>query len=558
MLRVDSESLNAVLDDGFVGLLDIRGIDEPATMTVDVISSKDNQSCVALSHVWADGLGNPDANSLPRCQLSYVGNMVKKLGKACGKPNLLLWLDTMCCPVASLEHQRQCLVLMRHIYERADHVLILDAQLNRFASTELDFVEICARLMFSAWTKRLWTLQEGALAKKLWVQLKDGPVDLDVVQADLTHIFRTQFIRFEFTLNLVGSLKRLRELVSYGPGRETRDITEIAKAVENRSVTVASDEPLCLCTGRDLDQSTVVNVDGSERMEAFWMALALANHVIPKNIIFFTGPRLPSIGARWAPASLLGSNYFYSFDRPKSTDQVASINAEGLSANFPAFEYSAIHSLSSIEESQVTAALQEFRFVRFARLSEGKWIIMFPESRIKVLENERPIIILEMSFDDIKNTIYGHNSIQGVVCAADETGNSGANIRPLISIDIVRIDPGRASILEAVLHHGRDLDLTTWPLSDHRASGRQSRIPTGHCIENLPTDISTKLLGVALVAFEEDLTLLPKLTTLGKKQSGELFDYALDTFAEYMIYYLGGRFDEVTRVWPKDQIWCLR
>lgn len=101
---------------------------------------------------------------------------------------------------------------MRQIYEGADHVLILDAQLNNFNATNIDFLEICTRLLFSSWTRRLCALQEGALARKLWVQLADDPVDLDRIQTQVTHIYRTQFIHNQLTLVLAAGLQIIREL----------------------------------------------------------------------------------------------------------------------------------------------------------------------------------------------------------------------------------------------------------------------------------------------------------------------------------------------------------
>ena len=47
---------------------------------------------VAISHVCADGRGNPDHNALPACQLRF-------LYSACElNPNLPIWMDTLCIP----------------------------------------------------------------------------------------------------------------------------------------------------------------------------------------------------------------------------------------------------------------------------------------------------------------------------------------------------------------------------------------------------------------------------------------------------------------------------
>ena len=53
---------------------------------------------VALSHIWADGLGNPFKNSLPLCQLNRLQNAVKNLQNH-SEPNIRgcsFWVDTLC------------------------------------------------------------------------------------------------------------------------------------------------------------------------------------------------------------------------------------------------------------------------------------------------------------------------------------------------------------------------------------------------------------------------------------------------------------------------------
>lgn len=39
---------------------------------LDTTSSKRQVRYVAISHIWADGLGNPKENAMPRCQLMLL------------------------------------------------------------------------------------------------------------------------------------------------------------------------------------------------------------------------------------------------------------------------------------------------------------------------------------------------------------------------------------------------------------------------------------------------------------------------------------------------------
>ena len=84
-----------------------------------------SQNCqiyyVAISHVWIDGLGNPNANSLPVCQLaclrhlleevlgnfnrdlSHIDNIHRNPEKS---PRPLFWLYTLLRPAGPPEHKK--------------------------------------------------------------------------------------------------------------------------------------------------------------------------------------------------------------------------------------------------------------------------------------------------------------------------------------------------------------------------------------------------------------------------------------------------------------------
>ncbi len=64
---------------------------------------------------------------------------------------------------------------MRYVYERADKVLVLDSSLRTVDSLAAP-EELLLRIMVAPWTTRLWTYHEGALASKIYFQLKDCAV----------------------------------------------------------------------------------------------------------------------------------------------------------------------------------------------------------------------------------------------------------------------------------------------------------------------------------------------------------------------------------------------
>ena len=176
-VSIDYRPVVDILRSGALPLLRITPKqNNPSKVAVHLSSSgTDATSYVAISHVWADGLGSSSANSLPQCQLARLGRMLDPFAEADARP--LVWLDTLCCPV-NPEAKRLALLQMRRTYAEANKTLILDSSLYNFDSQNLSVAEIHARFLTSGWMRRLWTLQEGALASDLWVQFKDGPLRL--------------------------------------------------------------------------------------------------------------------------------------------------------------------------------------------------------------------------------------------------------------------------------------------------------------------------------------------------------------------------------------------
>jgi hypothetical protein len=113
----------------------------------DIVESGLNTPYVAISHVWADGLGNPFANSLPKCKLYHLQELVKATirqsteGGEQAKVNPLIWLDTLCCPAQDGVGKKTAIEKIRLVYRRAQHVLVLDAILMSHDSTSQEWPE---------------------------------------------------------------------------------------------------------------------------------------------------------------------------------------------------------------------------------------------------------------------------------------------------------------------------------------------------------------------------------------------------------------------------------
>ena len=164
-LSIDNGAVEDILLKGQIPLLRIIPGQSLVDLSLEIIPSQTGSQYVALSHVWADGLGNPYANALPRCQLLRLLSLLQRsnmpLDSGDCDQELLLWCDTLCCPVKPSVAKTRALVQMKRTYQEATMVLVLDASLQLFNGDLLTPEEMCTRISSSGWTRRLWTLQEG-------------------------------------------------------------------------------------------------------------------------------------------------------------------------------------------------------------------------------------------------------------------------------------------------------------------------------------------------------------------------------------------------------------
>ncbi|KAG2064759.1 hypothetical protein BDR04DRAFT_1109610 [Suillus decipiens] len=280
----------------------------------DVKVSPNSNVCtyVAISHVWSQGLGNPAENTLPICQLSQIQQMVDDLfADRAVNEHIPFWMDTLCVPVGKnlKEFREKCIIRMRTIYEEATAVLVLDVGMQEVSSSS-PIVDRAIAVFQSAWWRRLWTYQEGVLAKQLYIRLSDGVQDLHKI-AEEAHEHNVELEQQGYTSTELMSMDVSAHftLGKWRPG-EKRDMyyLPISDAVSNRSTTRGTDETLCLSTVLGIHPGPFLSIKGlpdqviDRRMELF------LHHIqkFHRGIIFNSLPRLKRDGYRWAPRSLLG------------------------------------------------------------------------------------------------------------------------------------------------------------------------------------------------------------------------------------------------------------
>ncbi|KAL4913025.1 hypothetical protein BDW62DRAFT_220917 [Aspergillus aurantiobrunneus] len=246
-------------------------------------SGKRKPDYVAISHVWADGKGNPKANSLPECQLDRIQRLVEKVIWEGRKevplnPNhsdgVGFWMDTLCIPVEDEDLNDKAIAAMRHVYSHAKVVLVLDD-----------------------WLKRLWTHQEGFLPKAVWFQFADRSargIHLSFpINANLRLVNLYTFLTFAFKST------NEKKWILYKP---------LAAAMSERKTSRLADEIICLATIVDIPLQPFLEIppkpdekSGPERMARFLLELGRFD----TGIVFNNYERLEKRGYSWAPRPLL-------------------------------------------------------------------------------------------------------------------------------------------------------------------------------------------------------------------------------------------------------------
>ena len=390
-VKADQVEVVKVLKDGKNALLDLGLNQSSSEISVTIIAAQPNSWYIALSHVWADGLGNTKENTLPQCQLRHIYDLLTRFcteESAQGdQKRPYLWLDTLCCPVDP-EDKLLALAKMPEVYREASQVLVLDSSLTLMDCGHLQRIEILSRVFSSNWIFRLWTLNEANLALKIWMQSRDGITELGQVLGDLSVMKEPE--TYHFTGELVSEYTKLRIESSETYGDE---IWHLVEALRYRSVSDVSDEPICVSallrmevdviTGEEklrlsANQEDKIRVR-NERMARVWESCAQGHPKIPKTLIYHVGDRLTKHGLRWAPSTLLNIKSASQFSFSTET-ALAFPSANGLILSSAACSISAPERIDGIFGSPSTAASS---MLDLLKCDEHRWLTIQSTSEQK-------------------------------------------------------------------------------------------------------------------------------------------------------------------------------
>ncbi|RDW65133.1 hypothetical protein BP6252_10784 [Coleophoma cylindrospora] len=292
---------------------------------------------IAVSHVWADGLGSHPETGLPTCQAWKAAAFASAFVDSGA-----FWLDSLCVPKAP-EVRKQALKLMGAAYRDAECVVVLDKTIQT-VSKAAPSKEIMSRILTSPWMRRLWTLQEAVLAKKIVFQLADGLFPLLSLDSLITSaaVLQADALTAGLSLEIHRLVKRHRT--------KALSLGDVARSLKWRSTNRAADEIPAIMSLLPVGFKAII--DASDHEQRMAMLLSDIRHV-PRNIPFIDGPKLKLPGFHWAPATFMtvaeGANKGLGGGLQLTTSiSEAEVTSKGLVADYLAYEFA----LSSFHNSE--------------------------------------------------------------------------------------------------------------------------------------------------------------------------------------------------------------
>lgn len=140
-------------------------------------------SYATISHVWSDGFGNPLDNTIYVCQLLFIRRQLSKLPEnesvdAWRRP---FWMDTLLIPVRDEDKnlRKTAINQITELFQKSSYSIVLDGGLCKVdPGDENRPAHAAMRILASSWMRRLWTLQEAFLSKRIYFSFLEGGKNL--------------------------------------------------------------------------------------------------------------------------------------------------------------------------------------------------------------------------------------------------------------------------------------------------------------------------------------------------------------------------------------------
>ncbi|EGY22075.1 uncharacterized protein VDAG_03515 [Verticillium dahliae VdLs.17] len=298
--------LETIIRNGKIPVMKLEG------NMLSVREAETGSAFVAISHVWADGMGNPAANTLPLCRILEIQRLVNELPKRNrdNQDNTPFWIDTLCVPRGPRDLRRIALGQLRKPYEQAADVLVLDSYLRRQISEGRTTSELLAVIALCPWSHRLWTFQEGRIPRQpayVWFSFQDAVIDLSSRLRTPEPNFPTRAAR-TVSLRLLLGHQQTRASAGLLPDEHLHHPSVLRQVLAGRRTSRSEDEALCISSLLNLAPDVadkIICSAGEARMAAIWDHLP----TIPVGIAFSKSTKKLNIsGFRWAPSTFMGDS----------------------------------------------------------------------------------------------------------------------------------------------------------------------------------------------------------------------------------------------------------
>ena len=317
-IKVPVEKVTKILGNGGLPVIRILPPTEGDGPFIDVVQHRLGISFCAFSHVWSDGLGNWQQNSLPACQLRRLRDIANALtvsenwslsaiARVVQSKAVYIWIDTLCVPVKG-PFRRVAISKMAETYAQASNVLVLDSEIQQI-SLHLSVEELLLRVSCCGWMRRVWTLLEGSLgSQKLCVQFLDGALRLLdariklkndwIARPIVTDSIPTDVGIFHDDLNF---MRKAFNSTSYLPGDINAQSHAFGIALHGfigRATSWKGDELICLAILLGLRPAAVTELQETAVENREFTFLSLWKN-IPLGLLFCSGPKFEQPGYRW-------------------------------------------------------------------------------------------------------------------------------------------------------------------------------------------------------------------------------------------------------------------
>jgi hypothetical protein len=323
------EDMLGIIERGGIPLVRLRpkSADLGSECEFEILPASSNIKYVAYSHVWSDGRGNVNGNGLFACNWRQLQDGAQKCQeKDSGGYSIPLaemvpfWIDTFCVPRGSgqqvAELRSKAISMMSEIYRGADVVLVLDSALE--SAGDMGILEFGMRLKFSSWSRRKWTLHEGAVAQDLMFRMAKGLVDLRLTNYRMAKAKYPHRDGDKWRI-LQGIEEQYIHAVLQGClminrwSNETNLIFfKTWRELQKRTTSLVNDRYLVLGIINQVSKELLIELQRSGEDEsnpeaarrAKLKSILLSTPFIPQSVVFTLDNRFPELGMQWAPSEI--------------------------------------------------------------------------------------------------------------------------------------------------------------------------------------------------------------------------------------------------------------